>query len=241
MKQLSLLSTPRSSSAYPTPTLRHLPLRERPAYRIRHAGAGACAAHELLAAVIGGPQQVGIALALLAQYGSLAELSRTSVGELAGWGGLGPAKAAALRAALELGRRMQVETQGDRPQVRSPADAAALLMPVIGHLEQEHFVVLMLDTRNHVTGQEVLYKGTLNASHIRAGEAFREAIKRNCAAVIFAHNHPSQVVDPSPEDVAVSDVLIKAGQTLDIETLDHLIVTSQRFLSLRERGLGSWP
>jgi DNA repair protein RadC len=225
-------------SPYPFPTLRQMPLRDRPAHRVGWAGADACAAHELLAAVIGGPQQVGIAVALMARYGSLAELSRAGVQELAQWEGLGPARAGALRAALELGRRVLLETRGDRPQVRSPADAAALLMPKIGHLQQEHFVVLLLDTRNRVVGQELLYKGTLNASHIRVGEVFRHAIKRNAAAVIFAHNHPSQVVDPSPEDSALTGVLVRAGQTLDIEVVDHLIVSSHRFVSLRERGLG---
>lgn len=225
---------------YATPTLRHLPLRERPAYRVAHAGPGACAVHELLAAVIGGPDQVGIAMALLGQYGGLTELSRISIDELAQWNGIGPSRAAALHAALELGRRMQVEAQGDKPQIRSPADAAALLMPWIGHEGQEHFVVLLLDTRNRVVGQEMLYKGTLNASHIRVAEAFREAVKRNAAAVVFAHNHPSSDCSPSPEDIAVSTSLCKAGDQLDIEVLDALVVSAQRFVSLRERGLGGF-
>lgn len=229
-----------STSPYPTPTLRHLPLRERPAYRVGHAGPGACAVHELLAAVIGGSNQVGIALGLLAQYGALAELSRISVEELAQWNGIGPSRAAALHAALELGRRMQIETSGDKPQINSPSVAASLLMPWIGHESQEHFVVLLLDTRNRVVGQEMLYKGTLNASHIRVTEAFRNAIRRNAASVVFAHNHPSLDCSPSPEDVAVTTLLCKAGDLLDIEVLDHLIVTPQRFVSLRERGLGGF-
>lgn len=229
-----------STSPYPTPTLRHLPLRERPAYRVGHAGPGACAIHELLAAVIGGPDQVGIALALLAQYGALAELSRISVEELAQWNGIGPSRAAALHAALELGRRMQIETSGDKPQINSPAAAAALLMPWIGHEGQEHFVVLLLDTRNRLVGQQVLYKGTLNASHIRETEAFREAIRGNAASVVFAHNHPSQDCSPSPEDHACSRRLVEAGDLLDIDVTDHLIVSSQTYVSLRQRGLGGF-
>jgi DNA repair protein RadC len=229
---------PHPSPCYPFPRLRDLPLRERPAYRVGHAGAGACALHELLAAVIGGPQQVGIAVALLAQYGSLAELSTIGVQELAQWEGLGPAKAAALHAALELGRRMQVEALDDKPQVRSPADAAALLMPEIGHLAQEHLVVLLLDTRNRVVGKQVVYKGNLNSTHIRAAEVFREAVRRNCAAILVAHNHPSQDVSPSPEDATANKALVLAGRALDIELVDHLIVSRQAFVSLRERGLG---
>jgi DNA repair protein RadC len=80
--------------------------------------------------------------------------------------------------------------------------------------------------------------GSLNASHIRVAEIFRDAIKRNCAAVIVAHNHPSGDPSPSPEDVGVTRQLIEAGDLLSIEVLDHLIVGQHRFVSLRERGLG---
>ena len=95
-----------------------------------------------------------------------------------------------------------------------------------------------MDTRNRMLGDETLYVGTLNASHIRIGEVFRDAIKRNCAAIIVAHNHPSGDPTPSPEDVEVTRQLIEAGKMLDIEVLDHLIIGQQRFVSLRERGLG---
>jgi DNA repair protein RadC len=135
---------------------------------------------------------------------------------------------------------LQIEAAGDKVQVRSPADAAALLMPEIGSLEQEHFVVLLLDTRNRVIGQEVLYKGSLNTSHIRVGEVFREAIRRNCAAILVAHNHPSFDCSPSPEDHALTRLLVEAGKTLDVDVVDHLIVSCKNFVSLRERGLGGW-
>ena len=243
MKQLPLLDValPQAHAPYPTPIARHLPLRERPAYRIGHVGAGACAVHELLAAVIGGPCQIELALALLAQYGGLGELARASAHELAQRDGLGPAKAAALEAALELGRRAGLEEMEERPCVRSPADAAALLMPEIGGKEQEHFAVLLLNTRNRVVGQQVIYKGSLNSTHVRPAEVFREAVRRNCAAILVAHNHPSQEVSPSLEDVAVTKDLVAASGTLSIDLLDHLIVARQQFVSLRERGLGGWP
>jgi DNA repair protein RadC len=126
----------------------------------------------------------------------------------------------------------------DRFTVRSPKDVAQLLMAEMAHLEQEHFRVLFLDTRNRLMGIETVYVGSLNASHIRVGEVFRDAVRRNCAAIIVVHNHPSGDPAPSPEDVAVTRQLVQAGTLLDIEVLDHLIVGQQRYVSLRERGLG---
>jgi DNA repair protein RadC len=229
-----------STRGYPTPLLRHLPLRERPASRVAYYGAQVCGLAELLAAIVGGSYQIEIAHALLERFGDVTTIARAPVEELALVDHLGKARAAALKAALEIGRRLQIETAGDKVVIRSPADAAALLMPEIGHLEQEHFVVLLLDTRNRVIAQETLYKGSLNASHIRVGEVFREAIRRNCAAIIVAHNHPSQDCSASPEDIALTRLLLEAGKTLDVELLDHILVSRTRFVSLHERGLGGW-
>jgi DNA repair protein RadC len=133
---------------------------------------------------------------------------------------------------------MLLATPEDRLVVRSPSDVAQLLMAEMAHLEQENFRVLYLDTRNRLLGSDTVYVGSLNASHIRVAEVFRDAIKRNCAAVIVAHNHPSGDPSPSPEDVEVTRQLIAAGNLLSIELLDHLIIGQQRFVSLRERGLG---
>lgn len=237
MEQLSLLQL--ETPKYPTPTLRHLLLRERPTYRVTNAGADACNLHELLAAVIGGEQQIEIAQSLLTRYGDLAGLVQASPQELARQiKGMGPSKAAALHAALELGRRVMVEMIGERPQISSPATAAQLLMTEMGHLEQEHFRVLYLDTRSRLLGSETLYVGSLNVSGIRVAEVFREAIRRNCATIMVAHNHPSGDPTPSPEDVEVTRQLVTAGRLLNIEVVDHLIIGRQRFVSLRERGLG---
>jgi DNA repair protein RadC len=225
-------------NTYPLRSLQDLPLCERPAQRVAAVGVGGCALHELLAAIVGGPRQVEIAYSLLARYRTLGELSRTSVEELARTGGVGRSRAAALHAALELARRLQAERPPEGVVVRSPADVAGLLMARIGHLEQEHFVVLFLNTRNRLLGQELLYKGSLNASHIRLAEVFREAARRNCAALLVSHNHPSGDVAPSPEDVTVTRQIVQAGEVLDIEVLDHLVVSAQRYVSLRERGLG---
>jgi DNA repair protein RadC len=223
--------------------IRDLPAGERPRERLAHAGEGALSTTELLAIIlrtgVGGESVLDMARRLLARYGGLPGLARASFAELQAEKGLGRAKTAQLKAALELGRRMLLASPAeDRFVVRSPADVAQLLMAEMAHLEQEHFRVLYLDTRNRLLDIETVYVGSLNASHIRVGEVFRDAVKRNCAAIIVAHNHPSGDPTPSPEDVEVTRQLVAAGNLLDIEVLDHLIIGQQRFVSLRERGLG---
>jgi DNA repair protein RadC len=179
----------------------------------------------------------------MATFENLGNLVRASTQELEAIAGLGAAGAARLKAALELGRRMLLDVPEDRLVVRSVTDAASLLIPEMAHLEQEHFRVLYLDTRNRLLDSETLYVGSLNATHIRVGEVFRGAIKRNCAAIIVAHNHPSTDPSPSPDDLEVTRQLIAAGDLVGIDVLDHLIVGGhQRFVSLREQGLGGpWP
>ena len=224
------------------PMIRDLPVDERPRERLAHAGEGALSMAELLAIIlgtgVGGESALALATRLISRYGGLPGLARASFTELRAEKGLGPAKTAQLKAALELGRRMLMIAPEDRFVVRSPADVAQLLMAEMSHLEQEHFRVLYLDTRNRLLGSETVYVGSLNASHIRVSEVFREAVKRNCASIIVVHNHPSGDPTPSPEDVEVTRQLVAAGNLLDIEVLDHLIIGQQRFVSLRERGLG---
>ncbi len=224
------------------PTIKDLPVDERPRERLEQVGEGALSTAELLAIILrtgmGGESVLDMAQRLLATFGGLPGLARASFAELRAEKGLGKAKTAQLKAALELGRRMLLATPEDRFVVRSPSDVAQLLMAEMSHLNQEHFRVLYLDTRNRLLGMETVYVGSLNASHIRIGEVFRDAVKRNCAAIIVAHNHPSGDPTPSPEDVQVTRRLVEAGELLDIEMLDHLVIGQQRFVSLRERGLG---
>lgn len=224
------------------PLIRDLPIGERPRERLIRAGEGALSTSELLAIILrtgtGGESVLDMASRLLSYYGGLAGLARASFAELEAERGMGEAKTSQLKAAIELGRRMLLSSPEDRFLVRSPSDVAQLLMSEMAHLQQEHFQVLYLDTRNRLLGSETVYVGSLNASHIRVAEVFRDAVKRNCAAIIVAHNHPSGDPTPSPEDVEVTRQLVAAGNLLDIEVLDHLIIGQQRFVSLRERGLG---
>ncbi|MGD2105243.1 MAG: DNA repair protein RadC [Anaerolineae bacterium] len=225
-----------------SPTIKDLPTQERPRERLARCGESALSTTELLAIIlrtgVGGESALTLAGRLLSAHEGLPGLARASFAELRAERGLGNAKTAQLKAALELGRRMLLATPEERLVIRSPSDVAQLLMAEMAHLEQEHFRVLYLDTRNRLLGSDTVYVGSLNASHIRVAEIFRDAIKRNCAAVIVAHNHPSGDPSPSPKDVGVTRQLIEAGDLLSIEVLDHLIVGQHRFVSLRERGLG---
>ncbi|MGD8903852.1 MAG: DNA repair protein RadC [Anaerolineae bacterium] len=224
------------------PTIKELPSRERPRERLLEYGVGALSTAELLAIILrtGTKDENVILLShrLLARFGNLAGLVQASMPEMVAERGLGPAKVAQLKAALELGRRMLVESPEERPQIRAPADAANLVMTEMGVLEQEQLRVILLDTKNRVLSTPTIYVGSLNTSMIRVGELFREAIRANCASLIVVHNHPSGDPTPSPEDVAVTRQIVEAGKLLDIDVLDHLVIGRQRFVSLKERGLG---
>jgi DNA repair protein RadC len=224
------------------PTIKELPASERPRERLLNYGVGALSSAELLAIILRTGTRdenvIRMAQRLLATFDGLVGLAKANTSELASERGLGSAKVAQIKAALELGRRMQLQAPEERPQVRSPADAANLVMSEMSLLEQEHLRVMLLDTKNYVLSTPTIYKGSLNTSLIRVGELFREAIRANCAAVIVLHNHPSNDPTPSPEDVAVTKQIVEAGKLLDVEVLDHLIIGRQRFVSLKERGLG---
>ena len=237
MSQLLLLPDKPGNTKY-TPKHKLLPLRERPVERVS-ARSDTCTIIELLAAILGGPQPIETADALLAHFkGQLSDLRRALAHEIADIPGIGQHNAARIKAAVELGLRLTLNTEEDRTTIHSPADAAAMLQHEMGILEQEHLRTILLDTRNRVIVIEEVYHGNLNSTQVRVAEVFREAIRRNAAALIVCHNHPSGVADPSPDDVAVTRSIIQAGKLLDVDVLDHLILTRSTFVSLKERGLG---
>ncbi len=223
-------------------TVKEMPQDERPRERMERVGPQALSTAELLALIlrtgVKDENVLSMATRLLVKYGGLAGLARAEFALIASEHGLGRAKTAQILAALELGRRLMVESPEERFQIRAPQDAANLLMPLLGHKEQEHFIVLYLDTRNRVLDQEVLYKGSLNTSLVRTGEVFRGAVRRQCGGIIVAHNHPSGDPAPSAEDIALTRRLVDAGKLLDVDLLDHMIIGNNRFVSLRERALG---
>jgi DNA repair protein RadC len=235
-------------AASPTPRpeyivrIDHLTEEERPRERFLKVGATAASASELLAILLRiGPPNVGVlhlADELLRRFGGLAGLARADLQELQRVHGIGEVKAIEIKAALELGKRLVLSNPDQKPLVKTPADAAQLLMADMGLLEQEEVRTLLLDSRNRVMSTNMIYRGTLNAANMRVGEIFRDAIRHSCASVILAHNHPSGDPTPSADDVMVTKELIKAGRLLDIEVLDHLVIAHNRYVSLKERGLG---
>ena len=128
----------------------------------------------------------------------------------------------------------------ERPSIHSPADAFNLLLPFLGMLDHEELWIINLDIRNRVMNLTKLYQGSVNMSQVRVGEVFRQAITDNSPSIVVAHNHPSGDPSPSPDDVNVTRAIVQAGKLLDIEVLDHLVIASERFVSLKERGLGVW-
>ena len=218
--------------------VRELPAGEQPVNRLRHYGPAAVSSAELVAAILQTPDALSLAQELLTRFDGLMGLARATINELCTVDGIGPARAAQLKAALELGRRLLIALPEERPQVRTPADAANMLMMEMGLLDQEHLRVILLDTKNHVLGVATVYIGNVNTAVIRVGELFRDAIRQNCAAIIVVHNHPTGDPTPSPEDVRITEQIVEAGKLMDIEVLDHLILGRQRYVSLKERGLG---
>lgn len=219
-----------------TATLPALPEYEQPYKRVLRDGPNACNTLELLMTLIGGRQAERIARELLGRYQSLSQLSRAPAQELAGFTGIGEATAIRLKSALELSRRL-LTPDAERYCIRTPADAAQLLMQDMGPLEQEEIRVVLLDTRNRVIAIPMIYRGSLNSASLRVCELFREAIRRNAATIMLTHNHPSGDPTPSADDIRVTQIVIEASKLLDIEVLDHLIITTHRYVSLKERGL----
>lgn len=232
----------RPPSADYSPLIRDLPADMRPRERLIYAGPSALSNAELLAIILrvgaGGESVIRVSERLLAEFGGLPGLAQASIDELCDKRGLGAAKATQIKAALELGRRLLATSPQDRPQVRGPADIANLLMLEMGLLEQEHLRTVLLDVKNYVQRVANVYAGSLNTAVVRVGEVFREAIRANCASLIVVHNHPSGDPTPSPEDVRVTEMLVQAGKLLDIPVLDHVIIGRNRYVSLKERGLG---
>jgi len=220
------------------PKVRDLPARERPVNRLREAGPQAVSNTELLACLLQSADAIHQAEIMMTKFQDLHSLSRASEVDLTAIEGIGPAQAARVKAALEIGRRLMAETPEDRWQVRAPSDAAQMLMPMLSHQTREHLVVLVMDTRNRIVHQETLYIGTLNTSLCRPAEVFAVAMQHNAAGIVVAHNHPSGDPNPSPEDIALTRRLVDAGKVLEIAVLDHLVIGHNKYVSLRERNLG---
>jgi DNA repair protein RadC len=231
-------------SADTTPRFRITDLHEdeRPRERLEHLGPSALSNAELLAILlrvgIKGENAVEVGQRLLKDFDGITGIHKASFHEVCAKKGLGRAKTAQIKAALELGNRLALEALKERKVIHSPEDAAALVKYEMSFLEQEELRVILLDTRNRVLEIDEVYKGAVNSSQVRVGELFKNAVRRNAVSIIVVHNHPSGDPTPSPDDIAVTRAIIQAGKLLDIEVLDHLVIGNPQHVSLKERGLG---
>jgi len=221
-----------------TQVLRESLVIDRPEKRIANLGPQALTLIELVAIVLGTPTDPLPATHLLAELKTLPKVKARSVKELAALGhGITPTRAQRLLAALELGERLR-ERSETPIRIKSPADAADLLRDM-AFLEQEQMRVVLLDTKNNVIDTATVYAGSVNTTVIRIAELLRAAVRVNATALLVAHNHPSGDPTPSPEDIAVTQEIVKASKLLDIDCLDHLVIgEAGKFVSLKERGLG---
>ena len=173
---------------------------------------------------------------LLGRFAGLRELGSAHWEALCQVDGVGPVRAAQVVAAFELGRRLGAAYHEGRTEVRSPADAARILAGM-RYLDREHFKVLLLDTKNRLLGIETVAVGGLNSSLIHPREVLKPAIRASAAALILAHNHPTGIPSPSPEDVQLTRRFAESGRIVGIEILDHIIIGDRGYESLREAGV----
>lgn len=222
--------------------VREMPEEDRPREKLDRLGSEALTNAELTAILLrtgaGGDNVIQVAQRLLNLFdNNLKRLADASVEEMAAVRGVGRVKAIQVKAALEIGKRLSMLADDTRPVIRTAHDVARLLGASFRDLPQEEFRILLMNTRNEVTYQHVVSRGTVNSSLVHPREVFREAIRRASNAIICAHNHPSGDPSPSAEDVAITKRLVEAGDVIDIRVLDHVIIGDGRFLSMRERGL----
>jgi DNA repair protein RadC len=217
------------------------PIQERPRERLLAVGAGALADAELLAILlrtgVRGKSAVEVARQLLGRFGSVAALLEAGAERLAETPGLGSAKHAQLQAALELARRALREEMSSRDALSSPGAVRDYLRLSLSGREHEVFVALLLDAQHRVIACEELFRGTLTQTSVYPREVVKCALRHNAAAVIFAHNHPSGVAEPSHADEILTRSLRAALTLVDIQVLDHFIVAGSRTMSFAERGL----
>ncbi len=221
--------------------LRDWPRSERPRERLLAVGPQSLSDGELLAILLGtgirGASATDLARRLLEQLGGLAGVLGNGAAELAQAPGVGPARAARLAAALELGRRYLSAPGGPRPALAAPLDAARYLSARLLDLPHEVFCCLFLDTRHRLIRYEELFRGTIDGATVYPREVVKRALQCNASAVILGHNHPSGVAEPSEADRSITVKLAKALALVEIRLLDHLVVSRGGHVSLAERGL----
>lgn len=221
--------------------MKDMPMAERPTERLYALGPGALTNAELIAVVIRcgtrSESALEAGMRVLSENGGPGCLAAMSAEELAKSGKFGRARAAQLKAAVELGMRLASRDLAERPLIANANDAAEILRPAMRHLQCEEFRAILLDSKHRALDVATISTGTLTSSLVHPREVFREAMFRNSAALIVAHNHPSGDPAPSKEDISITQRLVEAGKLLGIEVIDHIIIGGNAFVSLMETGI----
>ena len=222
-------------------TIHDLPISERPRERLQKLGVEALSAQEILALILGrgiaGESVVVTAQRLLSQFGNLKGMAGASVEELSQVKGIGVAKASQIKAAFELTNRLEGRPESARSVVKTPDDVAALVQGRLRGKKREHFLALLLDTRNQLIKTAEISVGSLDTSVVHPREVFKEAVSASAALVIFVHNHPSGDPEASEDDIKLTKRLDEAGEIMGIDVLDHIIIGDGKFLSMKREGL----
>jgi len=222
-------------------TIRHWPAAERPREKLLAHGAAALSDAELLAVLLGagirGCSAVELARALICEFGSLRELLNADRGRLRAARGVGPARHALLKAALELARRHFREALRVGPALAAPEATRSFLLAQLRDRPYEVFCCLYLDNRHRLLAFEELFRGTIDRAGVHPREVLRQTLAHNAAAVIFAHNHPSGVLEPSQADELITRRLRDALGLVDVRVLDHFIIGDGVCFSFAEAGL----
>lgn len=216
---------------------------EQPREKLAYAGVTCLSLDELVAVLLEtGTKTESVELLakrFVMRFRGTSEIQQANVSEFQKIKGIGPAKACKLAAAIELGKRVH-KTQQEKEllTIRTPEQAAALVMPELRFLHQEHFHCLFLNTKNHLLHRETLFIGSLNMSIVHPREVFRTALKISAASVLCFHNHPSGDPTPSKEDISATKRLQESGEIVGVKLklLDHIIIGQDRYLSLKEQG-----
>lgn len=216
----------------------------RPRERLVSEGAQSLSEGELLAILlrsgVPGMNAVDLGNYILKKFGSMSGIQKADFSALCEVSGIGPAKAAQIKAAVELGNRISREKLNLDESISTPEDAIALVGYELRGKEQEELWILLLSTRNRFIGKDRLYKGSLNSSSVRIAEVFKMAIRNNAKSIILFHNHPSGDANESPEDVNLTKSVIEAGRLLDVDLLDHIIIAGSGHVSIRKNHPDLW-
>ncbi len=225
---------------YPS-RIKDWPEDERPRERLIKWGADKLTDTELLAILLrsGGIEDTAIDLArhLLQRFDGFRGIDSKSIAELCELNGIGPAKAAIIKAALEVGKRVFIEKSKDKRSVESSKDAYSLVAPYMRDINREVFKVLLLTSRNKLITEKTVFEGSLAESLVNPREIIKEALNEAAASVVFIHNHPSGNPHPSNEDKKITSLLLNACNVVGINVLDHIIIGKDNYFSFADHGL----